>query len=60
MNRDKLEFVAVRLACTAIITIGIAVMLTACGGGECDDTCKADLHEATTLPVSCAASGACS
>lgn len=45
------------------IACALFIVLTACGGGECDTSCQHDLAQAqghaTILPVECEASGAC-
>ena len=50
--------------CAGIIACGLFVMLTACGGGECDKSCEdiaAQAHGDKSIePVHCAASEVCS
>lgn len=54
----------VYLFCAGIIAYGLSILLTACGGGECDKSCDdvaAQAHGVETVqPVNCAASGSCS
>jgi hypothetical protein len=48
----------------ALIVIGASILLTACGGGECDKSCDDIAAQAdgrmTIEPVHCSASGVCS